>query len=231
MRTNQILLPVTLALGALLFAAGFPTAPTIVASVDIEKIYRSLDQLKAAEARSVKLRGELEKRLATMTDTVKSMQEDLDSYQVGTPAHNDAMNKAILKAGDLSALQSFAKLKMESEQAISIRETYVSIRSTCGLLAKEQKIDFVFIDDTVPGINPTNLEGTMQQINGRRMLYSNPALDITDALIERMNSDFRAANPVMTAPAATPAVTPAVTPAAKPAVSPATTTTIPAGKS
>ena len=90
-----------------------------------------------------------------------------------------------------------------------------------------QMRDFVFIDDTVPGINPTNLEGTMQQINGRRMLYSNPALDITDALIERMNSDFRAANPVMTAPAATPAVTPA----AKPAVSPATTTTIPAGKS
>jgi hypothetical protein len=89
-------------------------------------------------------------------------------------------------------------------------------------LAKEQKIDFVFIDDTVPGINPTNLEGTMQQINGRRMLYSNPALDITDALIERMNSDFRAANPVMT---------PAATPAAQPAATPATTTTIPAGKS
>ena len=231
MRINQILLPVALVIGALLIAAGFPTAPTIVASVDIEKIYRSLDQLKAAESRSVKLRGELEKRLATMTDAVKSMQEDLDSYQVGTPAHNDAMNKAILKAGDLSALQSFAKLKMESEQANSIRETYVSIRSTCGLLAKEQKIDFVFIDDTVPGINPTNLEGTMQQINGRRMLYSNPALDITDALIERLNSDFRAANPVMTTPTATPAVTPNATPVATPAVTPTTTTTVPAGTS
>ena len=61
------------------------------------------------------------------------------------------------------------------------------------------------------------------------MLYSNPALDITDALIERMNSDFRAANPLMT----TPAATPAVTPAAKPTVSatPMTPTTVPAGKS
>lgn len=140
MRTNHILLPVTLVLGALLFAAGLPTTPTVVASVDLEKVYRSLDQLKAAEARSVTLRGELEKRLAAMTDSVKSMQEDLDSFQVGTPAHNDAMNKVILKAGDLSALQSYAKLKMESEQANSVRETYISIRSACGLLAKEQKL-------------------------------------------------------------------------------------------
>ncbi len=224
LRTNHILLPVTLVLGAVLFAAGFPTTPTVIASVDLEKVYRSLDQLKAAEARSVTLRGELEKRLAAMTDSVKSMQEDLDSFQVGTPAHNDAMNKAILKAGDLSALQSFAKLKMESEQANSVREAYVSIRSACGLVAKEQKIDFVFIDDTVPGINPTNLEGTMQQISGRRMLYSNPALDITDLLIERMNKDFRAANPSLTPPAATPAATPAA--GAIP-----TTTTAPVGKS
>lgn len=205
MRTTHILLPVTLVVGALLFAAGFPTAPTIVAAVDIEKIYRSLDQLKAAESQNLALRNELEKRLATMTETVKSMQEDLDSFQVGTPAHNDAQNKVILKAGDLNALQSYAKLKMESEQANSIRETYISIRTACALLAKEQKIDFVFIDDTVPGISPTNLEGTMQQISGRRMLYSSPALDITDALIEKMNSDFRAANPGLVTPTSKPA--------------------------
>lgn len=216
MRMNRFLLPASLVIGGLLFAAGFPTAPAVVACVDLEKVYRSLDQLKAAESRAVILRGDLEKRLATMTDAVRSMQEDLESFQTGTPAHNDAMNKAILKAGDLSALQSFAKLKMESEQANSVREAYASIRSTCAKLSKEQKIDFIFIDDTVPVITPTNLEGTMQQINGRRMLYSNPALDITDALIERMNSDFRAANPSTGTPAAPP-TTPPTTPPIRPA--------------
>jgi hypothetical protein len=47
----------------------------------------------------------------------------------------------------------------------------------------------------------------MAQINGRRLLFSNPALDITDLLIERMNADFRAANP-------TAAPTPPAAPAA-----------------
>ena len=218
MRIKQFLLPASIVIGALLIAAGFPTSPAVVASVDLEKVYRSLDQLKASEARAITLRGDLEKRLAAMTDTVRSMQEDLERFQAGTPAHNEAMSKAILKAGDLSALQNFAKLKMESEQANSVREAYASIRGTCAKVSKEQKIDFIFIDDTVPVITPTNLEGTMQQINGRRMLYSNPALDITDALIERMNSDFRAANPQYVTPAV-----PTATPAAKPAVAPTTT--------
>lgn len=211
MRITRFLLPTSIVTAALLFAAGIPTAPAVVASVDLEKIYKSLDQLKASEVRAMALRQSLEKQLASLTDVVRGMQEDLESFQVGTPAHNDAINKAILKAGDLNALQSYAKMKLESEGANSVRDAYASIRAACATLAKEHKIDFIFIDDTIPVINPTNLEGTMQQISGRRMLYSNPALNMTDVLIERMNADFRASNP---APAGNPSTGTPVTPPA-----------------
>ncbi len=195
MKMKDFLIPASLMAAFLLWAAGLPTTPAVVASVDLEKIYRSLDQLKAADVKAVALRGDLEKRVTKLADEVRAMQDDLESFQPGSTAHNEALNKAILRAGDLSALQNFAQLKLESEQANSVREAYMAIRASCAKIAAEQKIDFVFIDDTVPAINPTNLEGTMQQINGRRMLYSNPSLDVTDLLIERMNSDFRAANP------------------------------------
>jgi len=195
------------ALGALLtLAAGFPTAPAVIASVDLEKVYRSLDQIKASETKSLAVKDSLEKRLTSMNDEIRGLQEDLDSYQVGSPAHNEAQGKVILKAGDLSALQNFAELKMQSEQANTLRETYAAIRSTCAILSKEHKIDFILLDDTIPTITPSDVQGTMAQINGRRLLFSNPSLDITDLLIERMNADFRAANPTAApAPAATPA--------------------------
>jgi len=195
------------ALGALLtLAAGFPTAPAVIASVDLEKVYRSLDQIKAYESKSLSVKDALEKRLTSMNDEIRGLQEDLDSYQVGSPAHNEAQGKVILKAGDLSALQNFAELKMQSEQANTLRETYGAIRSTCATLSKEHKIDFILLDDTIPTITPSDVQGTMAQINGRRLLFSNPALDITDLLIERMNADFRAANPTAApAPAAAPA--------------------------
>ena len=204
MHMKHFLLPASLITAAVLFAAGFPTAPAVVASVDLEKVYRSLDQLKASDVRATALSKDLESRVTKLADEVRSMQDDLESFQPGSTAHNEALNKAILRAGDLSALQNFAKLKLESEQANAVREAYMAIRGSCAKIAAEQKVDFVFIDDTVPTITPTNLEGTMQQINGRRMLYSNPALDITDLLIERMNTDFRAANPSTGSPS-TPA--------------------------
>lgn len=201
MKSKYFFIIPSLMVALFLWAAGFPTAPAVVASVDLEKIYRSLDQLKASDLKTVALRGELEKRVTKLADEVRAMQDDLESFQPGSAAHNEALNKAILRAGDLGALQNFAQLKLESEQANSVREAYMAIRASCAKIAAEQKIDFVFIDDTVPTINPTNLEGTMQQINGRRMLYSNPSLDMTDLLIERMNSDFRTANPSAVSPA------------------------------
>lgn len=204
MRISRIILPLSIVAAAALWAAAHVSKPSVVACVDLEKIYRSIDMLKAADSRSVALRTELQSRVDKLSDELRSMQEELESFQPGSAAHNDAMNKTILKAGDLAALQSFAELKMESERANAVRDAYLKVRSTCGALAQEQGIDVVLIDDTIPPVTPANLEGTMQQINGRRMLYSNPALDITDLLVERMNGEFRAANPSFVPPAPEP---------------------------
>lgn len=191
-----------IALGAALaLAAGFPKTPAVIASVDLEKVYRSLDQIKASDAKNVSTQGDLEKRLTTMVDEIRALEEDLESFQVGSTAHSDAQNRVILKAGDLNALRTFAELKLQDAQASTLREIYVAVRAASAVLAKEHSIDFIVLDDTIPAINPTDIQGTMAQINGRRLLYSNPALDITDLLIERMNADFRAANP-SAAPAA-----------------------------
>ena len=212
MNLRLLTLPTALVAGAMLWAAVASNKPTVVACVDLERVYRSLDQLKAAEAKAGSLRTQLQSRVDSLADQVRSMQEELESFQPGSAAHNEAMNKAILKAGDLSALQSFAELKMESERANTVRDAYVKVRETCAALSKEQGIDLVLIDDTIPPVTPANLEGTMQQINGRRMLFSASALDITDLLVERMNQAFRAANPsfVPTAPEPTTPAAPAV---------------------
>ncbi|MSR69309.1 MAG: OmpH family outer membrane protein [Phycisphaerales bacterium] len=195
MQNKYLIIPVSLVVAVLMWAAGGPTTPAVVASVDLEKVYSSLDQQKASNGKVVVLRGELKKRITKLEDEVRAMKDDLESFQTGSTAHNEALKKVILRASDLTALHKFTQVKVESEQANTVREAYMAIRASCAKIATEQKVDFVFIDDTVPTINPTNLEGTVQQITGRRMLYANPALDITDLLIERMNSDFRAANP------------------------------------
>lgn len=202
MKLTRLLIPASIASIALLWAATVATKPAVVACVDIEKVFRSLDQLKAAEIKNTALRTELQVRVDAITDEVRAMQEELESFQPGSDAHKAAMNKAVLKAGDLSALQTFSDLKLESERANTVRDAYIKVRESCAVVSKESGIDVVFVDDAIPPINPSNLEGMMQQISGRRMLYASSNLDLTDLLIERMNRDFRAANPGYTAPPA-----------------------------
>ena len=202
MKHPLLFIPAALATGALLWAATYSAKPTVVACIDLERVYESLDQLKAGGKNVDALRTQLQAKVNLLAESVRSMQEELESFQPGTAAYSDAENKFILKAGDLAAQQSFSELKLESENSNRLRDAYIQVRKTCASLSKEQGIDLVMIDDTIPPVNPANLEGTMQQINGRRMLYSNSTLDITDLLIERMNKDFRSANPSYTPPPA-----------------------------
>lgn len=205
MRMSQFFLPSALVISTVLLAANFPTAPAVVASVDVEKVYRSLDQLKASAAHIDAISADLEKRVGTIEEEFRTLKDDLESFPPGSAAHNEASRKVVLREGDRVALIEFAKLKIESENIRSVRDAYQAIRSACATLSKEQKIDLVFLDDTIPMITAANLDGTIEQISGRRMLYCNPALDITDALIERMNAEFRAANPSAAPPATPPA--------------------------
>ena len=57
----------------------------------------------------------------------------------------------------------------------------------------EQSYDFVIVDDSVVRL-PTDVSEaeTMRQISARRLLYTDPRVDITRDVIEWMNRDFAA---------------------------------------
>ena len=90
--------------------------------------------------------------------------------------------------GRLRAFQKYATLVLEREQATDLRETYDLIRKSAGDLSKEQGIDIVLLNDSIPQIDLSDSARTLQQISARRILYANPVLDITEALLARMNA-------------------------------------------
>ncbi|MSR17671.1 MAG: OmpH family outer membrane protein [Phycisphaerales bacterium] len=176
---------------AALYAAVAPDRPAVIACVDLEKIYNGLDSLKAAIARQEEIRSGLMARVEAAKEELVGLQDELDSFRPGTDAYTDASKRAVEKAGELNALQGFVQLKMESERANATREAYTSIKTASATIGAQLKIDVIFIDDTIPAIEPADFQGTLSQINGRRMLYSNTALDVTDLVIQQANADFK----------------------------------------
>ncbi len=189
---------------ALLWAARSPERPAVIACVDLDKTFSQLEQLKDADARRERIKSEMDRKIETLKEELQGLSEELESFKPGSATYLEAERKAIARSGDLQALQAFSELRREREVAEATREAYLAIRRACGELAADMKIDVVLIDDSIPPIFAADLQTTRNQINGRRVLYTNPQLDISDLVVERLNAEFRKAQG---APGATPAAT------------------------
>lgn len=169
-----------------------PTKPAVCAAVDLEKVYGALHEQAAADADldaiATKMNDEAEKQRKALED----LKTDLDSYKAGTAAYKDAMGKLELSLYQYNALVEFNRQKIEARRAEYIRAIYVRIKDALKTLAEEHHWDIVFLDDSVPALEPSDAQRTMQQISARRMLYCSDELDVTEILVAKLNADFLA---------------------------------------
>lgn len=178
-----------LAGGALLaFAAFAPQRPAVVASVDLEKVFNSIDLQAKTEARLKAVAGDLDQQRKTLRDGIEELQAELDSFQPGSPAQLEVATRIEEAISEFRAFEGFARAKAEAEQAKSMRQIYMTIRQAAGDLAKERGWDYVIVDDSIPNIEPTDSQRMLQQISSRRFLYANPTFDVTGDLIAKLNA-------------------------------------------
>lgn len=189
--------PLPLAFAAILalvaIAALSPQRATVVASVDLERVFNTIDMQSRTETRLNALAAEMNSQRDTLRGRVESLQEELESFQPGSPRQLEISRQVELAVSEFRAWEGFMRLKLEAEQARAMREIYLSIRLAAAELAAEHGWDFVMIDDTIPTIEPGDAQRMLQQISSRRLLYANRAFDVTDLLIGRLNASLAAA--------------------------------------
>ncbi len=192
-RALRLVQPVLLVIAILVGLAAVDAGkPVVVATIDMDRLFDNIDAAQAIDAKVVRVKAELAARLDVAKAEFKELQEDLESFAPGTPAHDHAADTARAKAGELRALEAFAEHKMQAAQGEGFRDLYVVVKQVAAEVAGEQGIDIVFVDDASMAIRATDLQGTMQQISARRMLFANAALDLTDVLTQRVNAALKA---------------------------------------
>jgi len=181
-------------LGALGFLGGaamlVPSKPAVIAAVDLERVYNSLDQQAASDAELEKLAAALGVEEEQQRDELRTLEAELDAFKPGSDAHRKLMSRIEEKLVLYKARVEFDRQKIEARRADFIRRIYDQIKATLRTLAKENGWDVVFLDDSIPPLEVADPQRTMQQISARRMLFTNPDLDVTEMLILRMNADF-----------------------------------------
>ena len=189
-------MPIVLAIASLALIAGtarfalqVPSAPPIVATVDLERLFNGrADQTSEAERLNT-IAETFDAKVAALRDDVENLQAELENFEEGGEAWIGTSQRVANAISEYRAYEQYARLKMEAERSKSMRASYDRIKDAVASFATSQSppIDVVLIDDSIPDFEPSDIAGTERQISARRVLYVNNSYDITDAILASMN--------------------------------------------
>ena len=101
-----------------------------------------------------------------------------------------AMKKFQMAAIELRGYVEFQQLKQQRFNDETIFELYDKIKGAAMKFADEQGYDIILVNDSVVEI-PENTDNILAQISSRRVLFARQQMDVTDQLIQAMNSEYQ----------------------------------------
>ena len=110
-----------------------------------------------------------------------------NSFQPGSDQHREALEKWSEESLSYRAFFEGGRRSLDARKALTLRRIYADIKGAVMEYSEEHGVDIVFVDDSISRIPVTTEEETQRQISARRMLYASREIDITDAIIDRMN--------------------------------------------
>lgn len=173
-----------------------PAAP-VIAVVRIDGLFDALQQRADARIELLHLEEDTNDENKRRTEEVAQLQAELENV-VAAARRKELADQITIKTLQLRFWQQAASMELEVEKAILLQNLYKSMRAAIAALSAAEGYDMVFIDDASDDL-PFDRESqaspqvqVLQQIATRKLLYRNPALDITQDLATRMNNQYRA---------------------------------------
>lgn len=186
---------------AALTAAGFygsaigqtaaPASPTRVAVCDIEEIYgnysRATDLVAKLNQNREALRAENEER----GRAISAIQMELEGLKEGSQEYQDRYNEVQRLTIERQAWLQFKEAVTLREHSRLTSQMYDEINQAVETIAKEAGYQIVLFKQR-PELRGGETRDVLEQIRSRKVLYSDPSVDITQAVLTRLNDAYRA---------------------------------------
>jgi len=173
-------------------AGGAPRLTTRVAVCDVAAVFNKYD--KATDltdkfnARRDKIKAEDDSRGKEMSD----LEAKLKPLQEGSAVFEETFAKLQKLDVDRQAWRKTQESSIVREHRMLTEQMYEEIVKVIADLAKEQGFDLVVYRDNIDLASQTTSE-LLAKIAQRKVLYNDPSLDLTQAVLERANAAYKAA--------------------------------------
>lgn len=170
-------------------------SPSRIALINIEKVINDLDEVKMGQT---KIAAKSEARQAELNVLVKQIdegQKKLELIATNDTSRRDEAVKLMEMTATANAKQQAFQGIINIEKGDLFKEVHGHIMEAAANYAQKNDIDLILVDDRVLTFQENDDFGKVSAlISQKRIVYGAPALDITDAIIKLMNTNF-AANP------------------------------------
>ena len=164
--------------------------PTVVGTVDLEGTFNGLQEWDQLQVSLAQRADRMQEELTRRQEELEGLEADLEDYPESSDKFKEAMKRYQMAAIELQGYVQFQQQKQKRYNDDKIFELYDKIKASAKALADEQGYDIILVDDSIVAI-PENSENILAQISSRRVLFARGQMNVTDQLIEMMNSEYQ----------------------------------------
>lgn len=167
-------------------------APPIVAVVDLERIVNNLDELTARQADLNNWITERQSAFDRVKQQFESARQKLEILPIGSDDAEQAREDLLRLQIELKLQQELSQEGVDQRKAIVHRDLFNKVSDAVERLARKNSYHLVLSNDSEPPLILGTESQVQRQIAGRRVLFADGALDITDELLQMMNNEWQA---------------------------------------
>jgi Skp family chaperone for outer membrane proteins len=162
-----------------------------VACVDVIKIFNEYERQKdlEEEMRAIQdtTRNEAQRRMGQ----IDSLQATLDAMSATDPARVKRQREMLQLQLDYKNWSDLIQADMAREVGVWTRRTYDEVLEVIAGIAQREGYDVVLYREApeLMGFEPDALKN---QIRGRKLVWADPGVDITQQVLDQLNTQYRA---------------------------------------
>jgi len=164
--------------------------PAVFVSVDFERVFSSLEERVFEQSKAQAIVDAMRENIESRRQHIESYEQEFELYEQGSEKWQELMQEQQLEVLEYQAQVEYSHIRAAREESKGMRRVYERIREATRTLSNENGWDYVMVNDAAVALPEGDNVDMGIQISNRRLLYANPAMDVTDVLIEFMNASF-----------------------------------------
>ncbi len=164
-----------------------PPRPPVICHVDLQQVFNASQWRADAKIEIANLTAAVENEIGAQRNTVEELRADLDLFPPNSPQYKAKTAELIDALARLQALIDFHEAKHDVRRAALRSEIYERIVTAAKVFAQANGIDYIITDDSKVQMEPVAEVQVVQQMALQRIVYTDPAYDITIDLINWIN--------------------------------------------